>query len=89
MALIVLAPELLGRFVELNLGCLGLSDLVLELVLLARHLNCEFLDLEVEFFDLSFVSSTVLLHSQGVFLLLPSSQNPLLKLFLVPVHLQL
>jgi hypothetical protein len=53
------------------------------------NLNSKFLYIECEFLDLSLICSSVLLKSQVIFFFLSGSQSPLLKLFLVPVHLQL
>lgn len=81
--------ELLGGLVEFNLGSLGLSDLFLELRSLACHLDGKFFDLKSEFLDLGLISASVLLESQVVLFLLSGCKRPLLKLFLVPIHLQL
>jgi len=45
MALLMDAFEFLGGLVEFDLGGLSLSDLLLELLSLAGHLDCQLLDL--------------------------------------------
>lgn len=87
MTLRVQTSELLSGLVQLNLGGLGLGDLLLELLGLAGDLDGELLDVECELLDLGLVRAPVLLKSQVVLLLLPCSQSPLLQLLLIPVHL--
>jgi hypothetical protein len=86
MTLIVLLAELFGRFIELDLRRLRLSDLLLEIVLLSSRLDSQLLDLEVEFLDLRLVGQFILLHRECILLLLTGSQDPLLQLLLIPIH---
>ena len=88
MALLVKAFEFLSRFVELDLGGLGLSHLLLQLLALVADFDGELLNLEGELLDLGFVGTTVLFESKVIFLLLTSGKGPLLELLLVPVHLK-
>lgn len=80
--------EFLGCFVELNLGCLGLGNLLFKLFALVTNLNCEFLNLEGEFLDLGLVSTTILLKGEVILFLLSGGEGPLFEFLLVPVHLQ-
>lgn len=88
VAFLVQPFEFLGGFIELNLGGLGLSHLLLELLALVAHFDREFLNLEGQLLDLGLVSAAVLLQGEVVLLLLTGSEGPLLQLLLVPVHLQ-
>ena len=89
VALLMQPFEFLCSLVELNLGGLRLSDLLLEFVGLTSHLNGKFFDLKGQLLDLGLISSSELFKSQVVLLLLARGKSPLLKLFLVPIHLQL
>ena len=86
MALLMKSFELLSGFVELNLGSLGFSHLLLELAAFTADFNSELLDLEGELLDLGLVSTSVLFESKIVLLLLAGSKGPLFELLLVPVH---
>lgn len=81
--------EFLSRLVKLNLSCLRLRYLLLELLCLTSNLNRQFLDLKSQLLDFSLISATELLKSQVVLFFLAGGKRPLLQLLLVPVHLQL
>lgn len=80
--------ELLGCFVELNLGCLGLGDLLVEVSLLTTDLNCEFFNLKIELLDFCIVFLSELLQRHIVLFFLLAGNCPQLKLFLIPIKLQ-
>ena len=85
---LVESAEFFSGFVELDLGRLGLGDFVFELLGLASDLNRELLDLEGQLFDLGLIRASVLFHGQVVLFFLTGGERPLLKLLLVPIHLQ-
>jgi hypothetical protein len=89
MSFCVQSLELFGGLVELDLGSLGLSDLLLEFLRLPRDLDGQLLDVQGQLLDLRLISAAILLKSQVVLLLLPGGESPLLKLLLIPVHLKL
>lgn len=88
VTLLMQALELLSRLVELDLSGLGLSDFLLELLALGPDFDSQFLDLQSQLLDLGFISASVLLKSEVVFLLLSSGEGPLFELLLIPVHLE-
>ena len=88
MSLVVLSLELLSGFVKLNLSCLSFSDLLLKFLLFASVFNSQLLNPKVKLLDFSLIRPSVLLHREGIFLLLPRCQHPLFQLLLVPVHFE-
>jgi len=78
VALLVKAFEFLSSLVKLNLGSLGLCNLLFQLSTFTAYLNGELFNLKSEFLYLGFVGASVLLESEVVFLLLPSCKRPLL-----------
>ncbi len=87
--LLVLPFELLGGFVDLDLGGLGLGDLFLEVFLEFAVVEGVFLDLEVELAVFGLILPHVLFEGDVVLLFLFGGQRPLVQLLLVPVHLKL
>ena len=89
MSLLMQPFEFFGGLVKFDLSGLGLSDFLLKFGGLAGDLDGELLNLKGQLFDLGLISTSELLKSKVIFLLLAGSQSPLLKLLLVPVHLEL
>ena len=89
MSFIMLFPKFFCCFIKLNLGCLSFRYFSFEFILFASDFNREFFDLEVQFFDLGFITSFIFLQCEGVFLLLSGSEDPLFEFLLVPVHFKL
>jgi hypothetical protein len=86
VAFLMKTLELFGCLVKLNLGGLGLGDLLLEFSALAAYFNSQFLNLEGKLLDFSLISASVLLEGEIVLLFLAGGEGPLFQLFLVPVH---
>jgi hypothetical protein len=86
VALLVKPLELFSRFVQFDLGSLGLCDFLLELFAFVADFDSQFFDLERKFFDFSLVSTSVFFESQIVLFFLSRSKCPLFQFFLVPVH---
>jgi hypothetical protein len=88
MSLRVEPLKLLSSLIKLDLRSLGLSNFFLEFVGFFSNFNGKLFDLEGKLLDLGLISSSVFLESEVILLLLSGSKSPLLKLFLVPVHLK-
>ena len=80
--------KLLSCFIKLNLCSLSFSHLFIKLLLFFRNEYSQILNLKLQFFNLSFICSTVFLKCEMIFFLLPCCKRPLLKFFLIPVHLK-
>ena len=85
----MLSLKLFSRFVQLNLGSLGLGDFFVQLVLFTVDFKGQLLDLKVQLSDFRIIFFVVLLKSYIVFFLLLACNGPLLQFLLIPVQLQL
>ena len=88
VALLMQSFKFFCCFIELNLSGLCLSHLLLKLISLSSNLYGKFLNLKCKLLDFGFISTSKLLKSQVIFFLLARGKSPLLKLLLIPVHLQ-
>jgi hypothetical protein len=86
VALLMKSFKFFGGFIKLNLGGLGFSDFLLKFAALTSDLDGKFFDLKSELLNFRFVGASVLFQSEIVLFLLASSEGPLFKFLLVPVH---
>jgi len=63
VALLVQPLELFSRFVQFDLGRLGLGDFLLKLFAFVTDFDSQFFDLERKFFNFSLVSTSVFFES--------------------------
>eukprot|EP00906_Rhabdomonas_costata_P009729 RCo013726 len=89
LSLGVQRSEVLRGLVQLDLGGLGLSDLLFELLLFLQNIAGELLEGQSELLDLRIIGAVVLEQRERVVLLLLPGKVPLLQLLLVEAHLAL
>jgi hypothetical protein len=81
--------ELFCSFIKFDLRCLCLSYFFFKFLSFLCNFNSKFLNIQGQFFNLSFISSSIFFHSQVIFFFLSCSKCPLFKFFLIPIHFKL